>query len=185
VDPRQRAAYDVVAARPGDAKAWFDLGVALQAASAQAEAVDAYDRAIGLAPKSAAAFHNRGLAQSALGRRDLAIADFRQAIQLEPRLADAHFNLGNALVQNGSRVEAADSFQKAVALRPDFAAAWHNLGDSLQALNDLDGAFAAYRFALRHAPDAFPRIVNTLTAHAHGMLWLDFSALKLHLSNAD
>jgi cytochrome c-type biogenesis protein CcmH/NrfG len=68
-----------------------------------------------------------------------------------------------------------------VALKPDFTPAWHNLGDSLQALGDLEGALDAYRTALRRDPDAFPRVVNSLAAHARGMLWLDFGALKCHL----
>jgi tetratricopeptide (TPR) repeat protein len=90
-DPRLETARAVARARPDDAKAWFDLGLALQRAAAHEEAIEAYDKAIALAPKSASAFHNRGLAWRASGRRIEAAEDFRRAVHLAPRLADATF----------------------------------------------------------------------------------------------
>jgi tetratricopeptide (TPR) repeat protein len=100
---------------------------------------------------------------------------------LAPALAEAQFSLGNLLADQGEWVAAIEAFRAAVAARPDFTAAWHNLGDSLQAQGDLAGALEAYRRVMRQTPEAFARIVNTLAAHAHGTLWLDFAALRRDL----
>jgi Flp pilus assembly protein TadD len=55
------------------------------------------------------------------------------------------FSLGNALLGEGQASEAADEFRRATEFDPAYSAAWKLLGKACLALDDRDGAAAAWR----------------------------------------
>jgi tetratricopeptide (TPR) repeat protein len=71
----------------------------------------------------------------------------------DPLTADEHNDLGVAYFERGETRRAASEFARAVELRPGWARALVNLGDARLALGDVDGAIAAYRGAVRLAPE--------------------------------
>jgi len=79
----------------------------------------------------------------------------------DPLTADERNDLGVAYFERGETRRAASEFERAVNLRPDWVRALVNLGDARLALGDGDGAIAAYRRAVRIAPDD-PGAANNL-----------------------
>lgn len=95
----------VVEQQPGHGKAWFDLAVAHQALGHLADARQAWDRAIEIAP-SAEALARRG--EVLLDLRDWAPAadDFAAVVAHQPDAADAVLNWALALAKLGRPAEA-------------------------------------------------------------------------------
>lgn len=111
---------EVVKIRPGDAKAWNNLGTTLDEMDRFAEAVEAYDKALAAKPDYSAAMNNRGVTLEKMGETQKAAAMFRQAIQLEPDFAAAHNNLGACLYELGDRRGAQMEWSEAARLDPTY-----------------------------------------------------------------
>ena len=100
------------------ARAWFSIGY-LRSEGEKADlegAIDAYTKAIDLAPAYALAHNNRGGAKIGLEQYQDALADFDRAIALDPAYTLAHNNRGYALKNLGRINEAREAYQKALAL---------------------------------------------------------------------
>lgn len=90
-------------------------------------AVDAYQRAIALAPKYALAHNNLGFAYLDLHRLNEAMNEFRVARELAPNLGTPDNGLGNVLRMEGKLDEAVQEYQRALQLDPNDAQARKNL----------------------------------------------------------
>jgi tetratricopeptide (TPR) repeat protein len=88
------------------------------------EAVESYDRALGIAPDSLETWCNRGAALQAL-------ECYNQAIVLKDEFPEAHYNRGCLLMALTHYSDAVPSFRRAVALRPDYFDAHNHLGLAL------------------------------------------------------
>lgn len=134
-------------------QALFQEAVALHQKGRLAEALEAYDRVIALAPRFANAFANRGVALRRLGRLDEALDSYDRALALDPGSADAHANRGNVLQDLGRFEEALSSQEAACRLRPKDPTFENNLGNALQSLGRQAEALAHYEAALAAKPD--------------------------------
>ncbi len=126
---------------PGDVKAWFDLGDLLERKGMLKEALEAFDKAVSIAPADEDVLSRRGDAKiallesraasarkdaEALGRPDSAgtlakmeaeksefeIAEFRRRSSLYPTDLGLRFSLGGALFRAGKTDEAVAEFQQ-------------------------------------------------------------------------
>ncbi|SFR94434.1 Tetratricopeptide repeat-containing protein [Dyella sp. OK004] len=61
------------------------------------------------------------------------------------------FSLGNALLGTGDAAAAAEELRRAVAFDPGYSAAWKLLGKACLAMDDRDGATAAWRQGIEAA----------------------------------
>lgn len=122
-----RHASIAVALRPNVAAAHVLQGIAFRGAGRIPEAIEAYRRAIELAPDYTDAYGNLGGALTDLDDMAGAEAAFRKAIAIEP-YAEAHYNLGNTLARQGRVEEAIPEYRKAIEFRPKYANAWCKLG---------------------------------------------------------
>ena len=150
---------------PNHPFSWKVLGAVLAQTGRYAEAVDANQTAIKLAPQDAGVHNNLAGALRGLGRLDEAEASYNQAIALKPGDVEAHSNLGVTLKELGRLDEAEASYKKAIALKPDLAEAHSNLGITLKELGWLDEAEASYNQAIALKPDyaeAHNNLGNTL-----------------------
>lgn len=98
-----------LARAPRDHEGWSLLGSALLMAGHNREAVNAYARAIALAPTNAADLSSQGdaLARAAGGQvTPAALADFRAALVRDPKEARARYYVGLWKEQNGDHVGA-------------------------------------------------------------------------------
>lgn len=118
---------DVVAQVPDNPRGHNNLGVALENAGREAEAIAAYRAAIRLQPARVDAYCNLGLCLWRSGRREEATEVFRAAVKLDPRHAESRNNLGGALLERGEIEAATAQFQRALELKPDFDEARYNL----------------------------------------------------------
>ena len=82
---------------PQCAASWAALGDARNAADSRDAAVDAYRRAIDIAPDLAMAHNNLGVALRALRQFEPAIEAFQRAIALHGEYVDAWLNLVNTI----------------------------------------------------------------------------------------
>jgi tetratricopeptide (TPR) repeat protein len=85
------------ALNPGNADAYFNLGVLLGARQQVGEAAAALQRAVDLAPQNAEAHRNLGVAFALLGRLDDGIAEAREAVRIQPDSAAARSSLADLL----------------------------------------------------------------------------------------
>jgi serine/threonine-protein kinase len=91
------------------------LGAALQKQKKDAEAVRAYERALGIRP-SAAAYTNLGTYQYGLGDLKAAERAYRKAVELRPQDALMQRNLSDALRAQGRAVDAREGYARAADL---------------------------------------------------------------------
>ena len=89
---------------------WTVLGAILGQTGRIAEALNANQRSVQLAPQDAAAHNNLGSTLQELDRLDEAEASYTQAIALKPDYAEAHNNLGATLQELGRLEEAEASY---------------------------------------------------------------------------
>lgn len=140
------------------------LGLALAMIGRTADAVAAFDRALGANPQYIEALLNRAVVLQQVGDAASAQASLRQAEELgrpddsgypavvANRLANSHARLGDEYREAGALREAIAQYRAALALRPGFADIQFKLGRALLEEGDHAGADAALAEALRAHP---------------------------------
>ncbi len=141
-----------VAACPGNPRAHNELGIALEAAGRNTEAVEQFEAARRLNPDDADVHYNLGTLLANLGRDAEATRELETALRLSPGMADAQVNLGNLALRAGRPAGALARFQAALRLKPDLVAAEMGVGNACLQLDRLAEAMEAYRAALRLDP---------------------------------
>lgn len=135
-----------------DADLHISQGMACVRRGDYENAVECFERAIGIDPAHAVAHNNLGGALVELGRYDRAVSSFKRALELNPDYAQAHHNLGVALRKMGRRDEAVACISQALKVKPDYADAHNNLGIAFAELNRHEEAIASYSRALQLNP---------------------------------
>jgi tetratricopeptide (TPR) repeat protein len=97
------------------------LGATLLRQNRPAEALQAFEKAIQLAPENAEFWKNRGYAQLALQRHDDALTSFQHVLTLNPRHQDAAYNIGILLHHAGRFEEALIHLTLCDEAQPDHA----------------------------------------------------------------
>jgi len=151
---------DVTEKSPANARAWTNLGAALQGAGRDDEAVACYGRAVALNPNHAFAHGNWGAILLGEGKSAEALPHLRLAARLEPGAPDIRQNLaralsaeGKALAMAGRLAEAEALLREAVSAQPGSAEAHGNLGNVLLMQERATEAAREYEEALRLKPD--------------------------------
>ncbi len=128
------------------------LGNAYDALRMWPEALEAFSRAVAVAPDMAEAHFNRGNILKDLGRHDEAAAVYRATLNMNPNMPAAHNNLGLIQIKEGMLDEGMASFREALRLDPSCAAIHNNLAGSLKDIGEHAQALAHYRGALELQP---------------------------------
>lgn len=130
-----------VAETPGDARAWFTLGVARTLTQDGQGAEVAFRRALAIDAEYAESWNELGLLLRAIGRSDEGIAALRRAIEVRADFYDAHYNLALALEDAGRLEEAREAYANAVRgpLAGDPVVRYNRAGLFIR-LNDLESA---------------------------------------------
>jgi tetratricopeptide (TPR) repeat protein len=112
------------------------------------EAIDAYKKAIRLAPDQIFAWNNLGNLCAKINRNDEAMIAFRKAVECNPKdpiawsgLATLHFKIGYV-------DDAIAAYRKAIQFMPTFAQPWNGLGDVYASIGRTDEALTAYQKAI-------------------------------------
>ncbi len=91
--------------------------------------------------------------QSMLQNREQAESTFAAALKSDPSIPGAHIGLGNMAMWRGDFVAATDQFSAALSLVPQSPEIAVNLGQALALASRETEAEAAYRQAIRNAPE--------------------------------
>ncbi len=131
-----------------EAKALIDQGISAESSGKLDEALEFYQRAIGLQPRLAAAHMNLGIVLHANGELASAIISHRRAVELDPDSAPAHYNLAQSYLEAGDSAPAEAEFRKALDIRQHFPEAWVGLANALEALQMDQDALSALHVAI-------------------------------------
>jgi tetratricopeptide (TPR) repeat protein len=102
-----------------DALEWFERGCDLDAEPANwDQAIEAYEKAIELAPEYADAFCNLGAVRYNMGQRDEARRAFTSCLTYEADHIEANFNLANVLEEQGEDELALAHYRRALTADP-------------------------------------------------------------------
>jgi Tfp pilus assembly protein PilF len=147
------------------------------------EALQAEEKALGLAPRDPNAHSYRGSALLQLGRAQEALASYDQVLKLAPNAAVAHYNRANALQRLKRYEEALLSLKHTLKLQPNYTDALSLSGNVLKALGDTKAAVRYYDAALRINPNAADAHYNKglalLTASEFESAWAHYE-WRLH-----
>ena len=109
-------------------------GVELRNAKRWDDAINAYNRALALAPTLTVAQSNlidallqRAKYDRETGNIDKAITGYRELSEVERGNSDAHSRLGELYLEQGEYTQAIESFQSAYELKPNLSQTRHNL----------------------------------------------------------
>jgi Flp pilus assembly protein TadD len=136
---------------PADARAQFDLGMALELLGDGAGAERRYRRAIELRAGFAEALNNLGLLLRAQGKAGEAVATLRQAVAANPASAEGHMNLALALEESGDLPSAESEYREVLRIDPNNAMTRANLGLLLVRTGKKQQAVAELQRALPRA----------------------------------
>jgi tetratricopeptide (TPR) repeat protein len=135
------------------AEEWFELAVGCEGnAEELGEAVEAYRRAIELAPEWLEPRINLGVALYKLYRLEEAEECFRVAVTLDPQSSVAQFNLGCVLDEMGRRTTAIRHLRRAIRLAPSHADAHFNLALAYEKNGNVRGARKHWSAYLHYEP---------------------------------
>jgi predicted O-linked N-acetylglucosamine transferase (SPINDLY family) len=133
-----------IAARPGVAIYWNNLGNALRALARRDEAEAAYRESLRLDPRYALAAYNLGALKQDSGEPDAARAAFETALRVDPSLAAANQALADLSRREGRVDDAITHLERAVAAEPRRAAIYNDLGALYQLRGRVEAALACF-----------------------------------------
>jgi tetratricopeptide (TPR) repeat protein len=145
---------------PRDAAYAFNRAAALTALGRDAEAAEAYGRALTLRPDWPEAWANRAALLRGLGRFEEALGAYDRALTLRPEAPESHFNRSIALLDLDRPDEALAAVDRALALAPGWAAAHGHRGWLLRRLKRLAESLASHDRALALDPAFFDSRYN-------------------------
>ena len=117
--PESAAAWVKLAelSKNGGALAWFNAGQTYAHMDKYADAINAYQKAIALAPNTAEFWAGLGFAQLKAGQNQQAVTSLEKAVKLQPASPDLHLILGNAYLAMGDQNRAQEQFYESSKLR--------------------------------------------------------------------
>jgi predicted O-linked N-acetylglucosamine transferase (SPINDLY family) len=144
---------EALQARPGDARANLNLGVALEAMGEGDAALQAYRDALAAEPANPFAHYNLGKLLLLRGDNAAAAGHLRTAVERKGDFIDARIVLASALEFTGDTEGALATLDAALKRRPDYAGAWYNYGLLLRKLGRSAQAETALRRAIALEPN--------------------------------
>ncbi|HEY1847949.1 MAG TPA: tetratricopeptide repeat protein [Opitutaceae bacterium] len=146
---------DAARARPANARALGNYGLALFEAGRQQDAIAALEASVAVEPRDQGPRNNLGNALAASGQRYGARREYLAALAIQPDFAPALFDLAKLSEEEGDAAEAAAGYRKVLQASPGNAAAEFRLGSLLAGTPaGLDEGLAHLRRAALLDPNA-------------------------------
>jgi Flp pilus assembly protein TadD len=152
-----------VSADPSDGQTHLELGIALQGARHNEQALKCFVSAQKLLPDDAAPFLHAAISHLNLNQTQDALRAASEACHRAPQLAQAHYIYGQAWLATGDHAKAERAFAEVIRLAPNWPDAWVNYGIARYRQGEVEDAKQAMRQALIHAP-AHPAATANLGA---------------------
>ena len=160
IDDAVRLLKAATQAEPLDSSAWFDLGLAQQAAALPAEAAASYNHALALKPDHLHAWSRLSIIYKRLAKWDEAAEACRRAIELAPDEAELVCSLANIHLERQQWPEAVAVFRQALEKKPQYPEALNGLGQALKGNGQYDAAREAFVQALVQRPRFLEALFN-------------------------
>jgi len=151
----------VIAAKPQDPEAYYNLGTLYLRKNSPQEARQYLEQTIKLRANYPEAWNNLGMLAAQQGQTEDAIHHFQESLRLRPTYAIALANLGNLYRRQGSFDEAEKVLRRALEITPDDPEVNYNLGMLFARQQELDQAEQYLQTALNLRPD-YPDALNNL-----------------------
>jgi Flp pilus assembly protein TadD/peroxiredoxin len=151
----------VVAAKPDDADAYYNLGTLSLRRKDLKQAREYLEQTLKLRPTYPEAWNNLGMMAAEQNQFDDAIDDFNRALAQRPTYAVALLNLGNVYRKQRAFDKANDCLTRALALLPDDPEINYSLGMLFAQQNQMQPASTYLQRALELRPD-YPEASNNL-----------------------
>ncbi len=152
--------WQTVVERWPNARAFYNLGVELQAAGLQAQAVESFQKAL---PGSADAHYALGFELQAQGKFDEALVQYREFLRLKPddiNAPRAWHQIGRTLLVQQKHDEAMQAFREVLSRKANDPDALAGIADTLLAQDKLTEAVGAYQAYLRVNPTSTDAMMN-------------------------
>ncbi len=161
LDQAEESFRQVVAAKPGDPEAYYNLGTLSLRRNDLNQASQYLAQALKLRPNYPEAWNNLGMIDAQQGRPAQAVQNFQQALLLRPGYATALLNLGNLYRRMQDFDKAQASLSRALAAQPDDPEINYSLGMMYAQQNQTGPAAQYLQRAVELRPD-YPQALNNL-----------------------
>ena len=161
LDQAEASFKQVIATKPDDPEAHYNLGTLYLRRNALADARQYLEQTVKLRPDYPEAWNNLGMLDAQQGRANEAAGNFLESLRLRPDYAIALANLGNLYRRQGNLPEAEKSLSRALELEPDNPEINYNLGMLYVREEQLDRAKHSLERAATLRPD-YPDALNNL-----------------------
>ncbi len=152
---------EVIAAKPNDPEAYYNLGTLNLRTSNLPEARRYLEQTVKLRPNYPEAWNNLGMISAQEGTSDAAISDFQQALRLRPSYEIALLNLGNVYRRRKDFGKAKECLARALELQPDDPDVNYSIGMLNAQQNQLQAAAQYLQRAIQLRP-SYPEALNNL-----------------------
>ena len=160
-DQASESFEQVIATRPDDAEAHYNLGTLNLRRGSLSEAQRQLERTVALKPAYPEAWNNLGMIAARQGHTDEAVRNFQQSLTLRPAYTTALLNLGNLYRHENAYTEAGRYLKRALDLQPDDPEANYSLGMLYAQQDQLDASSDYLRRAVELRP-GYPEALNNL-----------------------
>ena len=161
LEPAADSFKQVIAAKPQDPEAYYNLGTLELRRNSLAEARRYLEQTVKLKPNYPEAWNNLGMIAAQTGQNDEAIRNFQQSLLFRPGYATALLNLGNLYRRQGSFGEAEKLLNRALESQPDDSEAYYSMGMLYARQEKFDPALEYLEKAVELRPD-YPDALNNL-----------------------
>ena len=158
-----RSAADYPATLPNT---WNNLGILAAREGNTDEAIEFFQKALGINPDHVVALQNLGNAYRQKKDWDAARKTLEHALALNPEDADANYGLGMVFAQLNDTGPAYEHLQKALAARPAYPEALNNLGILYLRTGRADEAKKSFAESIRVAPGFEQAYLNLARVYA-------------------
>jgi tetratricopeptide (TPR) repeat protein len=161
LDQAAASFQQVIAAKPNEPEAYYNLGTLYLRKNAFAEARQYLEQTVKLRPNYPEAWNNLGMIAAQQGQVDDAVRNFQESLRQRPDYAIALLNLGNVYRRQGNFTEAEKLLKHALQLEPENPEVHYNLGMLYARQEQLQTASAYLQRAVTLRPD-YPDALNNL-----------------------
>jgi tetratricopeptide (TPR) repeat protein len=120
--------HQVIARKPDDPDAFYNLGTLYLRKSDFPAAREALEKTVELRPDYPEAWNNLGMLAAQQGQANTAVRNFERSLALRPDYTIALLNLGNLYRRQGSLEKAQELLDRALLVAPDDAEANYSIG---------------------------------------------------------
>lgn len=152
-DQAAQSFRQVIAEKPDDAEAYYNLGTLLLRTNSLVEARRCLEKTLQLRPDYPEAWNNLGMLSAQEGKNDEAIRHFQHSLELRPTYVTVLLNLGNLNRRLGRLDEAESLLQRALHSEPDNPEINYGLGMLYTREQDTERAIEYLKKAIKLRPD--------------------------------